>query len=773
MKKVFLFIFVLLGLFVLGGFKVSASDKDIYYIVTTVGEDASTEMTINWHCEDEGSYVLLTTSDDKAFLNATKYEPTHEKLWSTEFDYNADLTDTFSTHRRYVCNLELHDLTPRTKYIYKVVYKETESNVFHFTTAGLTNNWSFVAFCDYQNPGNTVTHKLMESMYKLADSPSLVLCSGDLTGAGGTEGDWQWFFNSDVFTKFIHMASPGDHEYWAVDSGSPIPMLKAPVVYNNLFDNPKNGCPSSLNSSYYFYYNNVLFIALDMNDSNTASSTRLDEQAKWLDETLAKLEGTYQFSVIFEHKSLYGSTIEDSSVAKKIRPQYTPIIDKYNVDLVISGHDHEFSRSAQIYDGKVSDNKLQGTYYLDMGSSGNKRRALDNSTVEDGLHEKVIDLKTTGQSFGASITVRDDKMIVQVYDQNEVLCDSFVINTKRPKKDVSSSDFNKEKFESDITIEPLDVENKKAVLKFNDSSELKYIDAIDVVSKRTVLSTNLSFNNILDEYELNGVTSNSLTIKLTLLDGTKVEFDKTLEVGEIKDFRLATDNGIYLTWDGEITGFGTNEFVLVTNGASRDLTSEEISNKKIVLDETIYNSDKEYKLIASNNGEVVSELVVNVEKKYTVKFLVDGVVVKEDRLNKGESAIAPADPTKEGFEFKGWDKDFTNVTSDLEVNAKFEEIKKVKEYTVKFFNGDTLLKEEKVLEGGSAIAPADPVKEGYEFNGWDKDFTNVVSDLEIHAKFTEIIVEPSKSGCQSGAIQMVSSLIALFGLAIVFKKRFN
>ena len=60
------------------------------------------------------------------------------------------------------------------------------------------------------------------------------------------------------------------------------------------------------------------------------------------------------------------------------------------------------------------------------------------------------------------------------------------------------------------------------------------------------------------------------------------------------------------------------------------------------------------------------------KKEYTVEFVVDGKVIDTQKVEEGKSATAPSDPKKDGYEFKGWDKDFTNVTSDLKVNAKFE-----------------------------------------------------------------------------------------------------
>ena len=62
---------------------------------------------------------------------------------------------------------------------------------------------------------------------------------------------------------------------------------------------------------------------------------------------------------------------------------------------------------------------------------------------------------------------------------------------------------------------------------------------------------------------------------------------------------------------------------------------------------------------------------------------------------------------------------------------------KLNQYTVTFKDGDTVLSTQKVTSGGSAVAPETPTKAGYTFAGWDKDFSNVTSDLMVNAKWTE------------------------------------
>ncbi|GEM_PF-5710591 len=50
----------------------------------------------------------------------------------------------------------------------------------------------------------------------------------------------------------------------------------------------------------------------------------------------------------------------------------------------------------------------------------------------------------------------------------------------------------------------------------------------------------------------------------------------------------------------------------------------------------------------------------------------DGTVIDTQTVNDGEAAVAPEDPVREGYTFIGWDVDFSNVTEDLVVTAQYE-----------------------------------------------------------------------------------------------------
>lgn len=125
--------------------------------------------------------------------------------------------------------------------------------------------------------------------------------------------------------------------------------------------------------------------------------------------------------------------------------------------------------------------------------------------------------------------------------------------------------------------------------------------------------------------------------------------------------------------------------------------------------------------------------------KLTVTFTDgQGNILKTQEVNYGSSATAPASPTRTEYNFNGWDKSFTNVTTNLTVNAKW----KIKTFSVKFYdyNGGTVLKSQTVNYGGAATAPADPTREGYNFLGWDKAFDNITTTTNVYGTWEEIPV---------------------------------
>ncbi|MBR5718773.1 MAG: S8 family serine peptidase [Clostridia bacterium] len=124
---------------------------------------------------------------------------------------------------------------------------------------------------------------------------------------------------------------------------------------------------------------------------------------------------------------------------------------------------------------------------------------------------------------------------------------------------------------------------------------------------------------------------------------------------------------------------------------------------------------------------------------YTVTFKDwDGTTLKTQTVNYGGAATAPANPTREGYTFTGWDRAFNNITANTVVTAQYTQNPVVNYYTVTFKDWDgTVLKTEQVAEGESATAPNNPTRTGYTFTGWDKAFTNITADTVITAQYTQ------------------------------------
>ncbi len=139
--------------------------------------------------------------------------------------------------------------------------------------------------------------------------------------------------------------------------------------------------------------------------------------------------------------------------------------------------------------------------------------------------------------------------------------------------------------------------------------------------------------------------------------------------------------------------------------------------------------DKDY-------SSVKSDLVVTAQyeiNKYTVTFFGNGgVELSKQTVDWNTAAVAPDAPAVEGYTFKGWDTDFSQVTKDLEVTAQYE----INKFTVTFVDWDgTELSKQTIDWDGAAIYPSDPKREGYTFKGWDKAIDHVKADLTVTAQY--------------------------------------
>ena len=163
-----------------------------------------------------------------------------------------------------------------------------------------------------------------------------------------------------------------------------------------------------------------------------------------------------------------------------------------------------------------------------------------------------------------------------------------------------------------------------------------------------------------------------------------------------------------------------------------------------------YNGESEW-----NFADAVTEALTLTAKwtanRYTITFKPENggedIVITQDY---GTAITAPANPTKTGYTFAGWDKTIpsTMPAGDMAITARWQ----VNQYTITFKpeNGgqDIVIKQD---YGTAITAPANPTKTGYTFAGWDKTIptTMPAEDMTITARWTEnrviVIIRPDDS----------------------------
>ena len=147
----------------------------------------------------------------------------------------------------------------------------------------------------------------------------------------------------------------------------------------------------------------------------------------------------------------------------------------------------------------------------------------------------------------------------------------------------------------------------------------------------------------------------------------------------------------------------------------------------------VYTDGASVNNLTSTNHGTVTLYAVWEANQYTVTFKDwDGSVLKTEQVAYHTAATAPADPTRDGYRFTGWDKTFDIITGNTEITAQY-----IKTWTVTFKDEDgTVLKTETVDEGTAATAQTEPTKEGHTFAGWNVAFDKVTADTEVTATYT-------------------------------------
>ena len=120
--------------------------------------------------------------------------------------------------------------------------------------------------------------------------------------------------------------------------------------------------------------------------------------------------------------------------------------------------------------------------------------------------------------------------------------------------------------------------------------------------------------------------------------------------------------------------------------------------------------------------------------QYTITFDTNGgSKIAPITQDYGTAITAPADPTRKGYTFKGWDKEIpeTMPADNITVKAQWE----INQYTITFdTNGGSEIAPITQDYGTEITAPDNPTRKGYTFKGWDKEIPKTMPAENITVK---------------------------------------
>lgn len=249
-------------------------------------------------------------------------------------------------------------LEPGTSYEYRIEASGESTPTHTFTTADdEIGSWSFLAFGDTQRDIDGVGADVVEAAVRAHPEAELVLHAGDLIDVPHRHEEWLAAMAAlePVRTSRPVVVARGNHERCVLVRDCRDPQGRAFATW---FTSPGTDSEERARPWYRFDRQGVRFVVLD------SFGDDLDEQAAFLDESLASSD--QRWSVVLLHAGPFASRDKRTNTA--VFTQWLPILERHAVDLVLSGHDHVYSRGyARDPDGPVyvTSNSGPKEYVLD------------------------------------------------------------------------------------------------------------------------------------------------------------------------------------------------------------------------------------------------------------------------------------------------------------------------------------------------------------------------------------------------------------------------
>ena len=260
---------------------------------------------------------------------------------------------------------EFTGLQPETAYSYRVGSEGNFSEWIDFRTAAATpKDFSFVYFGDAQNDVKSMWSRVIRKSYKEQPNAAFMLHAGDLINRANADHEWgEWFYAGGwIHGSIPTVATPGNHEYEANKEKQ----IEISRFWSPQFAMPENGIAGLERSNYFFDYQGARFISMN-------SNVRIEDQTAWLEKTLKS--NPHKWAFMTQHHPIFSTAGERDN--PKIRDAWEAIIRKYNVAIVLQGHDHTYARY-NVPTGMQGHDKKSGTVYT-VSVSGPKMYRLGNA----------------------------------------------------------------------------------------------------------------------------------------------------------------------------------------------------------------------------------------------------------------------------------------------------------------------------------------------------------------------------------------------------------
>ncbi len=251
-------------------------------------------------------------------------------------------------------------------------------------------------------------------------NPDFVYLAGDIIDRNNNENQWEWLFTNegayptggaDMFGNNLVAVTQGNH-----DNSEMYQHINAPAKAGNIV--------------YSFDYGVAKFIILNLETARSSEDARALQEA-YLREEVADAKANGQWTIVGFHKSLYtgASHITDADVIAA-RKFWGPVFAELDVDLVLQGHDHVYSRGFVTAEGYNANPEIDeegviiqpdnAPLYMVGGHAGGlKWYSRKNYTVSEGdplsLNYEFLDVNSTDTGSD----VKKEQVITMLEVSNE------------------------------------------------------------------------------------------------------------------------------------------------------------------------------------------------------------------------------------------------------------------------------------------------------------------------------------------------------------------